>query len=53
MSPVSLEYLPGLDGIRAVAVVAVIATHTVAVIPGGFLSVDVFFACRAISSRPC
>jgi peptidoglycan/LPS O-acetylase OafA/YrhL len=39
-----LEYLPALDGIRAVAVVAVIATHTVATIPGGFLSVDVFFA---------
>ncbi len=43
-SPVSLRYLPGLDGIRGVAVVAVIATHTVATIPGGFLSVDVFFA---------
>ncbi len=43
-SPVSLAYLPGLDGIRGVAVVAVIATHTVATIPGGFLSVDVFFA---------
>jgi len=39
-----LEYLPALDGIRGVAVVAVIATHTVATIPGGFLSVDVFFA---------
>src|SRR5580658_936307 len=43
-SPVSLQYVPALDGIRAVAVVAVIATHTVATIPGGFLSVDVFFA---------
>ena len=43
-SPVSLRYLPGLDGIRGVAVMAVIATHTVATIPGGFLSVDVFFA---------
>ncbi|MGD0381010.1 MAG: acyltransferase family protein [Acidimicrobiales bacterium] len=43
-SPISLPYLPGLDGIRGVAVVAVIATHTVATIPGGFLSVDVFFA---------
>ena len=43
-SPVSLRYLPGLDGMRAIAVVAVIATHTVASIPGGFLSVDVFFA---------
>jgi len=43
-SPVSLQYLPALDGIRGVAVVAVIATHTVATIPGGFLSVDVFFA---------
>ena len=43
-SRVSIEYLPALDGIRGVAAVAVIATHTVATIPGGFLSVDVFFA---------
>jgi peptidoglycan/LPS O-acetylase OafA/YrhL len=43
-SAVSLEHLPSLDGIRAVAVVAIITTHTVGVIPGGFLSVDVFFA---------
>jgi peptidoglycan/LPS O-acetylase OafA/YrhL len=43
-SPVSLQHLPGLDGIRGVAVLAIIATHTLGAIPGGFLSVDVFFA---------
>src|ERR1019366_7172898 len=43
-SPVSLESLPPLGGIRGVALVAVIATHALATIPGGFLSVDVFFA---------
>ena len=36
--------LPGLDGVRAVAVIAVIAFHEqVPVLPGGFLGVDVFF----------
>jgi len=39
-----LRHLPGLDGIRAVAVLAIITTHTVGALPGGFLSVDVFFA---------
>jgi peptidoglycan/LPS O-acetylase OafA/YrhL len=43
-SAVSLEHLPSLDGIRGVAVLAIITTHTIGVIPGGFLSVDVFFA---------
>ncbi|HUI04393.1 MAG TPA: acyltransferase family protein [Acidimicrobiales bacterium] len=43
-SAVSLEHVPGLDGIRGVAVLAIITTHTVGIIPGGFLSVDVFFA---------
>jgi peptidoglycan/LPS O-acetylase OafA/YrhL len=38
-----LEHIPALDGIRGVAVVAIIATHTIGAIPGGFLSVDVFF----------
>ncbi len=38
------RYLPGLDGLRAVAVVAVLLYHAdVAWLPGGFLGVDVFF----------
>ena len=37
-------HIPGLDGIRAVAVVAVIAYHLWPQrVPGGFLGVDVFF----------
>ena len=36
--------LPGLDGVRALAVIAVIAFHEqLSVLPGGFLGVDVFF----------
>ncbi len=36
--------LPGLDGLRAVAVLAVIAYHAgLGWLPGGFLGVDVFF----------
>ena len=38
------RYLPGLDGLRAVAVVAVLLYHAeLSWIPGGFLGVDVFF----------
>lgn len=37
-------YLPALDGLRAVAVVAVFAYHLgVPFLPGGFLGVDLFF----------
>ena len=36
-------YLPALDGLRAVAVAAVVAYH-LGELPGGFLGVDVFFA---------
>jgi peptidoglycan/LPS O-acetylase OafA/YrhL len=44
-----LRYSPGLDGVRALAVTAVVAYHIgttsgAAVLPGGFLGVDVFFA---------
>ena len=40
-----LPYRGGLDGLRAVAVVAVLAYHLGAGwLPGGFLGVDVFFA---------
>src|SRR3954454_22610087 len=37
-------YLPGLDGVRAVAVLAVVAYHLdLGWAPGGFLGVDIFF----------
>ncbi len=39
-----LPYLPGLDGLRALAVVAVLLYHAGARwLPGGFLGVEVFF----------
>ena len=39
-----LAYVPGIDGLRALAVVAVILYHAqLAWIPGGFLGVEVFF----------
>jgi peptidoglycan/LPS O-acetylase OafA/YrhL len=39
-----LAYAPGMDGLRAVAVLAVIVFHAGASwLPGGFLGVDVFF----------
>ena len=39
-----LGYIPALDGLRALAVVAVLLYHgDVGWIPGGFLGVDVFF----------
>ena len=43
--PISaLPYLPGLDGMRALAVVAVMVYHAnPAWLPGGFLGVEVFF----------
>ncbi|MFN2252476.1 MAG: acyltransferase family protein, partial [Anaerolineae bacterium] len=40
----SLPYMPGLDGLRAVAVIAVLLYHADLMwIPGGFLGVEVFF----------
>ncbi len=40
----SISYLPGLDGLRALAVIAVLLYHAgLAWIPGGFLGVEVFF----------
>jgi peptidoglycan/LPS O-acetylase OafA/YrhL len=43
-----LRYAPGLDGVRALAVFAVVAYHigttsNAVVLPGGFLGVDIFF----------
>src|SRR3712207_3193352 len=41
---VGLPYLPGLDGLRALAVTVVLLYHAgLAWIPGGFLGVEVFF----------
>ena len=39
------EFIPGLDGVRAVAIIAVILFHAEipGLAPGGFLGVDVFF----------
>jgi peptidoglycan/LPS O-acetylase OafA/YrhL len=40
----TLPYLPGLDGLRAISVLAVVAYHAdVRALPGGFLGVEVFF----------
>ncbi len=48
--PATLRYLPGLDGLRAISVLAVIVFHHYLVgghepgwAPGGFLGVEVFF----------
>ncbi len=38
-----MHYRPEIDGLRAIAVCAVIATHAGAPLPGGFLGVDLFF----------
>ncbi len=43
-SPTGQRYLPGLDGMRALAVIAVVLFHsTLGIAPGGFLGVEVFF----------
>lgn len=39
----SLTYRPEIDGLRAVAVLSVIFYHAEALLPGGFVGVDVFF----------
>ena len=44
VTEVRLPYRPGLDGLRALAVIAVLLYHAdLAWIPGGFLGVEVFF----------
>src|SRR5271166_5946663 len=43
-APVSLQYRPAIDGLRAVAVLAVFFFHLKRQwLPGGFVGVDVFF----------
>ena len=40
----SLGHIPGLDGIRALSVLAIIAFHTgLNLVPGGYYGVDAFF----------
>lgn len=42
--PAKLRQLPGLDGLRGVAVIAVIVFHLYpGLLPGGYLGVDIFF----------
>ena len=42
--PQLLSYIPSLDGIRALSVIAVIVYHANKLwLPGGFLGVEVFF----------
>jgi peptidoglycan/LPS O-acetylase OafA/YrhL len=39
-----LDHLPGIDGLRAIAVAAVLVFHAgISALPGGFLGVEVFF----------
>lgn len=42
-SAAPLAYIPGLDGIRALAVLAVLAYHAGFRVPGGYLGVETFF----------
>ena len=44
MSNPNIQYRPDIDGLRAVAVLAVVIFHAFpAILPGGFVGVDFFF----------
>jgi peptidoglycan/LPS O-acetylase OafA/YrhL len=44
MSHLSVDYRPDIDGIRAIAILAVIGGHAASeFLPGGFVGVDIFF----------
>ena len=50
--PERLGYRPGLDGIRALAIVFVMASHAhPSLLKGGELGVDVFFALSGFSKK--